>query len=658
MSPINMLSWWQWMIMAAIPPLIVMLYFLKLRRQPVAVPSTYLWKKTIEDLHVNSIWQRLRKNLLLLLQLLVVLFLALACLRPGYRGEQTLGNRSIFMIDNSSSMQATDVEGSRLGQAKREALELIAAMGPSDVGMVIAFSDRADVRQGFTADKKKLRAAVDSIVATNRTTDANEALRAAAGLANPGRTSQIEDLNDIQVAEALPATVYLISDGGFGPPQIDLGNLSAEYIPIGNPQATNVAILAFTADRNLERQGQVEAFGRLHNFSSQPQSLTASLRLNGELVDAAEVELAAGESSGVSFQLQSQVEGWLTLEIDAVDDFGLDNRAYAGLDPPRQLEVALVTEGNSALEAALATPQSQALASVRVIAPDQLQQADMQQLAAAGQIDLFIYDRCSPPSMPNSNTLFLGSLPPGDAWRAEPPSGPLFIIDSNRAHPLFQYVDMGAIQIVEGQALQLPPGGTELLRTETGVLMGVAPRDAYQDAVLGMPILKPAADGGAVPNTDWPIKRSFPVFVFNALEYLGGAVSTAAAKTVKPGQPAVLNLASRHERVRVAAPSGSSQALERGGQPSLIYTQTEEPGAYRVQPAEGERLLQIFTVNLFSEQESNLTPPPSVEIGMVSVAAASPQTNLARVEFWRGLLAIALLVLAAEWYVYTRRIAV
>ncbi|MEZ6076091.1 MAG: BatA domain-containing protein [Pirellulaceae bacterium] len=72
---------------------------LETARVPVAVPSTYLWKKTIEDLHVNSIWQRLRKNLLLLLQLLVVLLLALACLRPGFRGQESIGGRSIFMID-------------------------------------------------------------------------------------------------------------------------------------------------------------------------------------------------------------------------------------------------------------------------------------------------------------------------------------------------------------------------------------------------------------------------------------------------------------------------------------------------------------------------------------------------------------------------------
>ena len=56
-------------VLAAVPPAIVLLYFLKLKRQPLEVPSTYLWRKSIEDLHVNSIWQRLRQSLLLLLQL-------------------------------------------------------------------------------------------------------------------------------------------------------------------------------------------------------------------------------------------------------------------------------------------------------------------------------------------------------------------------------------------------------------------------------------------------------------------------------------------------------------------------------------------------------------------------------------------------------------
>ena len=109
---------WQWAILLAVPPAIVALYFLKLKRQPLEVPSTYLWHRAIEDLHVNSIWQRLRRSILLLLQLLLVLLLMLAVLRPGWRGATLQGDRFIFLIDNSASMKATDVEPDSAGRGE------------------------------------------------------------------------------------------------------------------------------------------------------------------------------------------------------------------------------------------------------------------------------------------------------------------------------------------------------------------------------------------------------------------------------------------------------------------------------------------------------------------------------------------------------------
>ena len=96
MEWINMLSWWQWALLGAVPPALVALYFLKLRRQPLEVPSTFLWKRSIEDLSVNSLWQRLRRNLLLLLQLLVVAALMAAVLRPSWQSHWLLGRAVYF----------------------------------------------------------------------------------------------------------------------------------------------------------------------------------------------------------------------------------------------------------------------------------------------------------------------------------------------------------------------------------------------------------------------------------------------------------------------------------------------------------------------------------------------------------------------------------
>ena len=193
---LNTLAWWQWLILAMVPPAIVLLYFLKLKRRPVEVPSTYLWHRSIEDLHVNTIWQRLRRNLLLFLQLLLILLVALALLRPGWQGTKLEGNRFIFLVDNSASMQATDVEPSRLEEAKRQARELIDQMESGDVGMVVSFADTARVEQMFTDSRRQLRRALEAIAPTERSTSLAEALKAASGLANPGRSGNAQEARD------------------------------------------------------------------------------------------------------------------------------------------------------------------------------------------------------------------------------------------------------------------------------------------------------------------------------------------------------------------------------------------------------------------------------------------------------------------------------
>src|SRR2546425_8629028 len=107
---------------AIVVPSLLILYFLKLRRREMAVSSTLLWRKAIQDLQVNAPFQRLRRNLLLLLQLILLALLLLALSRPVSNYTPGPGKTTVILIDRSASMSAKDVDGhSRLDEAKRRA---------------------------------------------------------------------------------------------------------------------------------------------------------------------------------------------------------------------------------------------------------------------------------------------------------------------------------------------------------------------------------------------------------------------------------------------------------------------------------------------------------------------------------------------------------
>ena len=660
---INTLTWWQWGLLGLIPPAIIALYFLKLRRQPLSVPSTYLWSRAIEDLHVNSLWQRLRQSLLLFLQLLLIAILAFTLLRPGWKGTELVGKRFIFLIDTSASMGATDTAPSRLDEAKRQVIALIEQMKPENAAMVISFSDVARVEQPFSNSRRLLRQRVELISQTTRPSDLSEALRAAAGLANPGQSGDPNNPEDAPAAEAMPATLYIFSDGGVGAvPKFKLGNLEPVYVKIGEEKQLNVAIASFSTDVNPEKPGQIQAFARLENYSDAETQVEASLFLNDTLLDAQKITLPPrGEkglpgASGARFEMNNTIEsGVLKLVLDSKDSLVADNAAYAVVNLPHPAKVLVVTPGNDALELALGTDEAKKVADVSITEPKFLETKDYADKAIEGAFDLVIYDQCAPKTMPNCNTLFIGRLPP-TGWAAKGPrQGPPLVIDTDQVHPLTQLVQMGNVKIVEATPLNGPQGTLTLIEADIGSIYAIGPRGGYEDAVLGYELVTFTPEGKREVNTDWPIRRSFPVFVMNAVKYLGGVRSSLAAPNIKPGQPAILRTAIPVDFVMVDTPRKERHRVPREASNSYIFGRTEELGVYDVREGAAAKANQQFAVNLYDPRESDLKPKDVVIVGVEEVKGQVAK-NQSRQELWKWLLLVAIGVLVFEWYIYNRRV--
>jgi len=654
---INTLSWWQWIVLAAVPPAIILLYFLKLKRRPIEVPSTYLWHKSIEDLHVNSIWQRLRNNLLLLLQLLLLLLVAAALSRPNWRGTTLSGDRFIFLVDNSASMQATDVGPSRLEEAKRQVGQLIDQMKSGDAAMIISFSDSARVEQNFTTNRHRLRRELAAIEPTQRSTSLLEALRVASGLANPGRSA--EDDTDYQVAEAMPADLYIFSDGKFAPVTgFSLGNLRPIFVSIGDPSAANLGITAFSVRRNEADRELYQAFARLENFGPEDVTVSTELLLDDRLKDADRLRIAAGKSRPVAFDLGAVESGVLKVRIDSKDNFSSDDVAYTVLSPPRRVKVLLVTAGNEALEWTFDTELALEVVELATEHPDFLNTKEYLAAAAAGAYDLVIYDRCRAKQMPQCNTLFIGSLPSSEGWAAGAKVDVPQIIDIETAHPLLQWLDLGDVILLEGTPLSVPPGGAVLIDTGAGPMMAVAPRERFEDAVLGFEIVGETDGAGEVQRyfgTSWPTRPSFAAFMLNVFDYLAGSRGTIEAGNLRPGKPLALDIGPSRAKIRVRTPKGETVKLSGGSLDKPVFSDTGELGIYEVQV--NREAVQRFAVNLFDQAESAICPDPNqgIKIGYVEVKGESGWEAGIR-EIWKVLLLLGVAVLLFEWYMYNRRV--
>ncbi len=655
------LTVWQWMILGALPPLVVLLYFLKLKRQPLEVPSTYLWHRTLEDLHVNSLWQRLRQNLLLFLQLLLLLLAILTCLRPSWRGSKLVEDRYIFLVDTSASMSATDVEPSRLEAAKSQLIELIdQQLRPSSVAMVISFSDRAIVEQPFTDNRRLLKRRIEAIQPTQHGTQLEEALRVAAGLANPGRTGT--DTTDVAAAEAMPAGLVIFSDGRFrSTPQFAMGHLKPTYVRLGSELPKNVGIMAFNTAQSSDRPDQIQVFGRLQNFGPEEEEVTVNLYLqepdsSEQLIDATAVRVPVEGEAGVEFVLDSVPSGVLRLQIEQADGLAIDNQAFANINPIRQSQVLLVTPRNDALQTALGTPVAQRLAIVELAGPEILTTPEYQQKADSGAYDLIIYDQCTPPQMPRCNTYFIGEIPPDDRWSAEAAVELPQIIDTDRAHPLMRFVELGNLKwIVTARPLKLPTSATVLIDSHRGILMGIAPREGFEDLVQAFEIVGQNEQGERYANTDWPIRTSYPLFLGNVLTYLGGAQPEAAQSAAQPGQPITLRTTSPVETIEIEGPQGQVTQLQRGPQNSFVFGGTDQVGIYSVREPNQKQASQRFAVNLFDPIESNLVPEEKVNTEYEKIESSTALESTRR-EAWKFLLLGALGVLVVEWYIYNRRV--
>ncbi len=610
--------------LAALLPIIVALYFLKLRRTEQRVSSTYLWRTLVRDTAANAPWQKLKPNLLLLLQLLFLIALIVALARPFVWGDTAASSHLILVLDTSASMRASDVAPNRLGDAISQARRLIQNL-PNDARVTVIDAG-ASVR-----------------VPVSGATDKNAAYRALENLrAGLGETDMASALTlAATIAENEPdAELVILSDGHFVVPENISIPSRAQFFSIGNAR-NNQAFGAFTL--SSEGGGQsLTAFLQLVNYSDQPITRRLVLRNEkGQLVTARDVTLAPSKAQAVTIpDLPADAESF-TANLEGNDFLALDDRAFAVVPLRDKANVRVMTEGNRFLETALALMPNVEVTIIK--AGETITETDEVRNVRRNVPSLTILD----------STIPTGTLPIGNLLFIAPPRATEFFsvtarieapvaVAVNPDDAITRYVDLREVAIQDASKIELPKWGRAVLadRATGAPLLIVGEENGRRIGILAFDIR----------HSDLPLRVAFPLLMANLLDALIPGGASGIASNVEPNHALAISVSPETNAVLVRAPDGNETTLT-PAQGRVVFHETNQLGVYEIFARDAENKMERigrFAVNALNANESDITPRADLQLG-----GGDTKTNVelprARNEWWTPLAWVALAVLIGEW---------
>jgi len=609
---------------AVLVPLLVILYFLKLKRRPVLVPSTMLWRHAIEDIRVNAPFRWFRNNILLILQLLVLAALIWSLVRPATNARLGGGETYILLVDNSASMGALDEPGGRLARAREEARKVIDGMQPDDQAMIISFADKASIASSFSSNKSALVDRLKRIQVRQTRTELTEALKIAQGYAERAARAPI---------------VYVLSDGRVGPTgRADLEAAEVRFVRVGKA-GDNIGITAFNASRSFTGSDTVQVFARIHNFSDNDATTVCELLNDGTIIDARETAVEARDSAACLFEVRGIRQGVLAAHLTTLDDLAVDNTAWTVVEERPPLRVLLVSAGNLFLERVLEAAGRIELATVlpREFEPSENQAMD------TSSFDLVIFDRFAPAAPPEPPAVFVGAVPGyGDLVPADEYENPM-VLDWDRGHPLMLHTGFDDLRVAKALGVDRLQQSSVLLWSDRGALMFVYPRQELTDVVVAFDILE----------SDWPLRVSFPVFFDNLLRFYS-EFSQKGAGSLRTGSIIRIPVEGAQGGLSITDPRGKRHRVAPTGEKMGLFSKTAVAGLYTATTAEGTELR--YALNLLDAAESDIAPVEDLQIGYKKVAG-TPRIVRENRELWKLFACLALGFLLVEWAVFNRKIA-
>jgi hypothetical protein len=652
-----------WFAAAALAIPILAMYMLKLRRKEIEISSIFLWSVVLRDRQANTPWQKLKRNILLLLQLLILAGLVFSLVRPALLTSSIASGSVVVILDGSASMRAFDEKtaGNSVTrfEAAQAAVRALINELQNDARMTIILAANPPViLVNGENDARRLRQVLDDAQPGEGSADWFTTFAVAAGALR--QISQTDDRKENN-------TIVILSDGGM--PSSGLPSLPGEvrFIPLGQT-STNIALGALAIRPVSDEESVQELYARVTNYGDEDHEVVVSFygqATLGEqplLFHARQITIPAQGSIEIALRdlpaelaiVTARLSATET-EAESLDAFALDDTAFA-ISPKRNIQRIFMLSQDF-LESGVDNQFILRMLFAFGHNPYRptLQGEEGARIAQlpSDAFDLYILDGAMPvnaseqPVLPVNGNLLLINPPPNAMITSSgifTPTGQTEI----EINPLTNYVDWREVYISQAQDIVRPSWALPLV-TDSG---------------LDKPLVFAGETGGRrvavitfdLHASDLPLHLSYPILMSNLLNFL---LPTQAVQVplegIAPNTTVSILTRTDIEQVVVGLPNGSFRNFYPTGQ-TIEFSDTNLLGLYTVNiylPGEDNPNVEAFAVNLFDVGESNITPKRAIQVGQTRMDAAEASA-IGEVELWPWFVLITLVLGMIEWWVYHR----
>lgn len=583
-------------------PIIILMYLLKQKVEDKVISSTFLWTQVYKNREASTPWEKFKKNILMFLQILIVMFLIFSLMDPFLKIGGKEYKNVIFVLDTTASMKSYDGESTRFEEGIKKAEKLINSIKGDANVYIITSGNSTKIEISNSKDKALALNKLKSIKPKDVTGTLEDSISLVKAIAK-----QEESYEAIFITDKT----------------LEVKDINATVINLGNTgKNASIDVLA----HKIEKE-KLKVMVKVTNRGDENYSSDVNLYGNDKLLDVKNVTIKPKESKTLYFDDMDFKGEVLKAELSEWDILKEDNVAYDVIEPENTQRILLVTEKNIFLEKALNTISDAEVYKTNSV--DNINEED--------NYDLYIFDGMMPENLPKEGNFII--INPGENKLFKVGTLKEGMMASTEQSEVTRYMENLKFGVKEYKDLELPNWGKSFMKVDNGTLAFIGKYENRKIAVFGFDFHK----------SDFILKPEFPILIHNLMNEVINR-GMLYSRTFIGGEEVEINALPDGEDIKIKTPEEEIETIALRF-PLKNFKNTEKVGVYEVSQKKGDNKTKVkFAVNFPTEGESN-----------VFKGEEQDKSNTKDLKNFKGGLnlkvygiILAIIILCVEWFIYAK----